>query len=271
MDLTALLEQPTFGVAFLASLGAGVATGAGALPVLALGFRGRPEERPLSDRSEAGLMGLGAGVMLAASFLSLLLPAMDLLGAHGALGASFRAVGGLLVGAVVISLLNRWTPHVHFIKDREAEVPSRLSRTWLFVLAITLHNVPEGLAVGVGVGSGQAHVSLPVILGIALQNMPEGLVVAVSLLREGYTRRASVGVALLSGLVEPLASVLGFAAVSFSATLLPYGLAFAAGAMLYVVSDEIIPESHRGDAAEIATWGTLIGFCLMTVLDKILA
>lgn len=256
------LEEPTLAVAFAASLFAGVATGVGALPALAL--------RQTSERTESSLMGFSAGVMLAASFFSLLAPAMEALEvAHGsALAGGWRAVAALVGGAVVLSALNRWAPHEHFVKGHEgAEVGSSLRKMWLFVVAITLHNVPEGLAVGVGVGSGVAGVGLPVTIGISLQNMPEGLVVALALLREGYTVRRALWVALLTGLVEPISSVAGFAAVSVSADVLPYGLAFSAGAMIYVISDEIIPESHRSEDAEAATWGTIVGFAVMTLLD----
>lgn len=257
------LDQPTWYVALAASLAAGVATGVGALPILFV--------RTLTARTDAALMGFSAGVMLAASFFSLLLPAItELSAAHGDLPGAMRACGGLVVGAVVLSALNRFTPHEHFLKGPKGSDPRSLQRMWLFVVAITLHNVPEGLAVGVGVGSGEAGVGLPVAVGIALQNMPEGLVVAISLLREGYIRRTALLVALATGLVEPVSSVFGFAAVTVAAGLLPYGLAFAAGAMIYVISDEIIPESHRGDASEVATWGTIVGFVVMTVLDTAL-
>lgn len=258
------LAQPTWYVAFATSLAAGVATGVGALPILLV--------RTLTGRSEAALMGFSAGVMLAASFFSLLLPALtELSESHSELAGAFRACGALVAGAAVLGVLNRFTPHEHFLKGPKGSDPRSLQRMWLFVVAITLHNVPEGLAVGVGVGSAQAGVGLPVAVGIALQNMPEGLVVAVSLLREGYSRRMALLVALATGLVEPVSSVLGFGAVSVAAGLLPYGLAFAAGAMIYVISDEIIPESHRGEAAEVATWGTIVGFVVMTVLDTALA
>jgi ZIP family zinc transporter len=244
----------------------GLATALGALPALFV--------RRVSPSVESVLLGFGAGVMLAASFLSLLAPALEAVG-------GLRAVGALLVGAAAVSGLHRLVPHEHFAKGPEPglTVPGAAARTeaeraraeavrrtWLFVAAITLHNVPEGLAVGVGLATGEAAVSLPIAVGIALQNVPEGLVVALSLLAAGSSRAASAGIGVASGLVEPVASGLGLAAVAVVSGVLPYALAAAAGAMIYVVSGEIIPESHRMDRSEPATWGTLIGFAAMTLL-----
>jgi len=256
------VDLPLLLVAFGASLGAGIATGVGALPVLAV--------RRLTDRSAGALMGLSAGVMLAAAFFGLLLPALEAFAPVGAGWGAARAVAGVLAGAGLIEVLHRVMPHEHFDKGREGP-SSHLARVWLFIVAITLHNVPEGLAVGVGVGTGERAVGLPVTLGIALQNMPEGLVVAVSLVRAGQSRLKGLAIATLTGLVEPLVSLFGFAAVQLATALLPYGLAFAAGAMLYVISHEIIPESHEPKRSEAATWGVMVGFCGMMALDLLLA
>jgi zinc transporter, ZIP family len=257
-----LFAEPTVWVALLASGAAGAATGVGALPALFVSGT--------SERTRSAMLGFGAGVMLAASVFSLLLPSLELFRQQA---ASWPAVGtavGLLLGAAVIELLNRYAPHEHFIKGPEGHHTRSLRRVWLFVIAITLHNFPEGLAVGVGVASGDASISLPVTIGIGVQNMPEGLVVALALRHEGYGPLRSIWFALLTGLVEPSGGLVGFGAVALSSGLLPWALAFAAGAMLYVVSDEIIPESHRGAYAGSATWGTVVGFSGMMLLDALL-
>jgi ZIP family zinc transporter len=254
------LSEPTLRNAIVASMVAGAgATTLGALPVLAF--------RHTSERTRAALSGFGAGVMLAASVFSLLVPALEQ--RPGLLGAVVVGVA-LLAGAGFVSILNALIPHEHFLKGREGRDLHRLKRTWLFVLAITLHNFPEGLAVGVGVGSGTDSVRLPITIGIGLQNAPEGFVVAASLAREGYALRTALFVAFLSGLVEPIGAAIGFGALGLAERLLPIALAASAGAMLYVISDEVIPESHSGPHAGAATAGTLIGFVTMMILDTAL-
>jgi ZIP family zinc transporter len=235
----------------VASLVAGLATGAGALPILFT--------RRVSDRLLDVMLGFSAGVMLAATSFSLIIPALDL-------GGPWVAVFGLILGAIVLHLVDRFIPHFHPIIGPEGP-PSHLSRVWLFVIAITIHNFPEGLAVGVSFGSGDVEAGLVVAMAIGLQNMPEGLAVALPLLREQYTRGKSLGYATLTGLVEPVGGLLGVALVSFFQPILPWGLAFAAGAMLFVVSDEIIPESHRKGFAREATFGLIAGFVVMMFLD----
>lgn len=249
--------------AVLTSLVAGtLATGVGALPAAAM--------RDLGDRARAALSGFSAGVMLAATFFSLLGPGLDLAverwSRWGGVGAG---AGGFAVGVGAIALLHRFSPHEHFLKGVEhvGRSSAALARTWLFVIAITLHNLPEGLAVGVGVGSGDVHIAMPIALGIGFQNAPEGLVVAVSLVREGYSRWLAIGVAFLSGAVEPIGAALGAASIAVSAAVLPVALCFSAGAMLFVISDEVLPESHRGEHSGAATWGVMLGFVLMMVLD----
>ncbi len=235
----------------IASLVAGLATGAGAIPVLFT--------RQISDRLLDVMLGFSAGVMLAATSFSLIVPAIDLSG-------PFVAVLGLILGALVLHLVDRFTPHIHLFLGAEGP-PSKLPRVWLFVLAITIHNFPEGLAVGVSFGSGDVAAGLVIAMAIGLQNMPEGLAVALPLLREGYTRGKSLWYAILTGIVEPLGGLLGVALVSISQPILPWGLAFAAGAMLFVVSDEMIPESHRKGFAREATFGLIAGFVAMMLLD----
>jgi ZIP family zinc transporter len=237
----------------IASLVAGLATGFGALPVL---FTKR-----VSDKLLDVMLGFAAGVMLAATSFSLLVPSIDL-------GGPWVAVIGLLLGALLLHLIDRFIPHFSPALGPEGP-PSRLPRIWLFVLAITIHNFPEGLAVGVSFGSGDVAAGLVIATAIGLQNMPEGLAVALPLLREGYTRRKALGYGTLTGLVEPLGGLLGAAIVVISRPLLPWGLAFAAGAMLFVIADEMIPESHRKGYEREATFGLIAGFVIMMLLDVI--
>lgn len=247
--------------AALASLAAGAATGLGALPVIAL--------VGIGGRTQAALLGFGAGVMLAASVFSLVVPALEAAG--GGAWAAAVASAGMLLGAGGLWSSHRWLPHEHFVKGREGADAVRLRRVWLFVLAITLHNFPEGLAVGVGFGARAVADPWTLTLGIGLQNVPEGLVVAAALRGEGYGRGQAALTSLCSGLVEPLGAVLGAAALALATPLLPWGLAAAAGAMLWVVSDEIIPESHRLGTEQEGTAGLLLGFVLMMTLDVGLA
>ncbi|MCX7750241.1 MAG: ZIP family metal transporter [Candidatus Bipolaricaulota bacterium] len=238
----------------LASLAAGLATGVGALPVL---FRLKPSER-VTD----GMLGFAAGVMLGATFFSLLLPAIEA-------GGPWRAVAGFLLGVALLVLADKLTPHLHVLHGREGP-RSRLTKVWLFAFAVTIHNFPEGLAVGVGFGAGDVAGGLVLAAGIGLQNLPEGLAVALPLVGEGYSRAKALLIATATGLAEPLAGAVGAAAVGAAAGILPYALAFAAGAMLYVISDEIIPESHRRGHEFPATGGLVLGFMVMTLLDTLL-
>jgi ZIP family zinc transporter len=246
---------------FLASLLAGLLTAVGALPVLF--------GRSVSQRSNDVLLGFAAGVMLAASFLSLIVPGLDAgrLIYGGTTIAAVIAVGGVLLGAVFIALLNERIPHEHFYQGQQGPVPCALARIWLFVLAITIHNLPEGLAVGVGFGGGDIARGTALAIGIGLQNAPEGLAVALALLTCGYTKGYAFAVAGLTGLVEPAAGLLGAYAVSLSQLVLPWALTFAAGAMIYVISHEIIPETHRHGFEDQATLGLTIGLVIMLFLD----
>ncbi|KAF0675152.1 ZIP family metal transporter [Profundibacterium mesophilum] len=246
---------------FLGSLAAGVMTGVGALPVLF----GRAPGRATRDL----LLGFAAGVMLSASFFSLIIPALDAAeGRHGdgPIPAAIVAAA-ILLGMGAIALMNDALPHEHFRTGREGPASVSLRRVWLFIAAITIHNVPEGLAVGVGFGGGGFAAGFPLALGIGLQNAPEGLAVAVSLLGEGYNRRTSWGIAALTGLVEPIGGLIGAGVMGVAEPILPWGLAFAAGAMIYVISHEIIPETHRNGHQRRATFGLAIGLVLMLFLD----
>lgn len=246
---------------FVGSLAAGMMTTVGALPVL---FGRVP-----SERMRDGLLGFAAGVMLAASFFSLIIPSLDISTeryGEGAIPAAI-AVAGILLGVIAVALLNRYMPHEHFVQGREGPNVASLRRIWLFVIAITIHNFPEGLAVGVGFGGGDFDQGLPLAIGIGLQNAPEGLAVAVALMGENYSRRRAFTIAALTGMVEPLGGLLGAGAVALAEPLLPWGLVFAAGAMLYVISHEIIPETHRRGFQNEATTGLTIGLVVMLFLD----
>jgi zinc transporter, ZIP family len=169
---------------------------------------------------------------------------------------------------VFLWLSNRYFPHEHFFKGREGrQRTAKLRQVWLFVMAIAIHNFPEGLAVGVGFGGDDIGNAISLAAGIGLQNMPEGLVVALSLRAEKYSRRDAFLISLLTGLVEPIGGVLGAMAVSIFRPILPIAMGFAAGAMLFVISDEIIPESHRLGYEKAATAGVMVGFMLMMILD----
>jgi ZIP family zinc transporter len=237
----------------LATVATGLASGVGAIPVLV--FRGVP------DKVLDALLGFAAGVMLAATAFSLLIPAIDL-------GGVWIASLGIVLGALLLSYADKAIPHLHFIAGPEGP-SSTLRRIWLLILAITIHNFPEGMAVGVGFGSGSLSTAITLAIAIGLQNMPEGLAVALPLIREGYSPKRSIFYATLSGLAEPLAGFLGAAAVTLVKPLVPVAMGFAAGAMLYVISEEIIPETHRKGYARIGTTGLLTGFIVMMVLDNL--
>jgi len=246
------LEIIWFGL--VASLLAGLATGVGALPVLLM--------RRVSDRLLNSMLGFSAGIMLAATFFSLLDPAIEL-------GGVWIVVFGIMLGAVALHLADRFIPHFHPVSGTEGP-SSRLSRVWLFALAVTIHNFPEGLAVGVSFGGGDVTTGLVVAMAIGLQNMPEGLAVALPLLGEGYSKRRSLWYATLTGLAEPVGGFLGVTLVYIFHSILSWALAFAAGAMLFVISDEVIPETHRKGFERGATFSLIVGFIVMMLLDCIL-
>ena len=253
---------PTVPAGFLASLLAGLATVLGALPILFI--------RRISGALEDGMLGFGAGVMLAAASFSLVMPGVEAAEAQGA-GSLFAALivaAGIGLGGLFLLGCERFVPHEHFVTGPVSGADSvKIKRVWLFLFAVTIHNFPEGLAVGVGFGSGDPAVAMALAFGIGLQNMPEGLVVALAVLSLGYSRARALGVALASGLVEPVGGLIGVGLVTLAQPLLPWALAFAGGAMIFVVSHEIIPESHRKGHERHATAGVMIGFMLMMVLD----
>ncbi|WP_207678323.1 ZIP family metal transporter [Desulfonema magnum] len=248
-------------IGLIASTLAGIATGVGALP--ALFFKNVP------DKILNTMLGGAAGVMLAATSFSLIVPGIE----HGDLiwpgNGVYIVVFGMLLGAVCLDRIDNWLPHEHFLMGHEGPASS-LKKIWLFVIAITIHNFPEGLAVGVGFGSGDINAGTSLAVGIGLQNMPEGLAVALPLIGLGYSRWQAIGIATLTGLVEPVGGLLGVTAVTLFHPVLPLGLAFAAGAMLFVISDEIIPETHSKGKSRLATFGVMIGFVIMMAMDNLL-
>lgn len=260
-----LQAHPRVAQAWQGGLVAALATALGTLPVV---FSQR-----LSERVQDTLFGFGAGVMLAACSFSLIIPGLAAAkdNGAGAWGAGGIIGGSILLGGLALLVMERLLPHEHFIKGVEGgPSPRTLRRTWLFVFAIALHNLPEGLAIGVAYGGTSPVQAGTLTAGIAIQDVPEGLVVAVALFAAGYPRWLAVLLGMASGLVEPLGAVLGASVIGLSAQLLPWGLGFAAGAMLFVVSHEIIPESHRKGHEAWATGGLMVGFVLMMLLDTAL-
>jgi len=233
----------------------------------------------VNQRLLDGLLGFAAGVMIAASFWSLLLPAIEQARAS-ALPPWWPALVGFLLGGLCLWGIDRVLPHLHlgFALEQAEGIKTHWQRSLLLVLAITLHNLPEGLAVGVAFGAlqdgapvGALASAIALAVGIGIQNFPEGLAVAAPLRREGLSPWKSFWYGQLSGMVEPVAGVVGAGAVLLMKPLLPYALAFAAGAMIYVVVEELIPESQLGQNTHSATWGTMLGFAVMMVLDVALS
>ena len=260
-----MLQDPRMQGALMGGSMAALATALGTLPVLL--------SQKFSQRSYDTMLGFGAGVMLAASSFSLIIPALSAAKAQGAGGwGAGGLVGlGIAMGALLLLVIDRVVPHEHFVKGLEGPEAKAMKRVWLFVLAIAVHNLPEGLAIGVAYAGTDPLAALALATGISIQDVPEGMVVALALRGVGYGRLTSAGLGVLSGLVEPLAAVFGAGVIGISASLLPWGLAAAAGAMLYVISHEIIPESHRAGHARWATCGLMLGFIVMMLLDTALA
>lgn len=238
----------------------GLMTALGAVPV----FFTKNVSQKLLDV----MLGFAAGIMLSATCFSLVMPSIE----YG--GGDFKAVMitsvGIILGAFIIDMIDKFSPHEHLIDKRREGVSSSLSQIWLFIIAITIHNFPEGMATGVGFGTENIGDGLALALGIGIQNMPEGLAVALSLMREKYSVKYAFTVAALTGLVEPVGAVLGFGLVNIFKPVLPVVLASAAGAMLFVICDEIIPETHSKGYEREATYGIIFGFVIMMVLDILL-
>jgi ZIP family zinc transporter len=250
--------------ALLGGLAAFAATAIGALPALLL--------RGVSDRLESLMLGFAAGVMLAASAFSLIVPSIDA-GAQifgGRMPAALLAAAAIGAGALVMVGIDGTLPHEHRHLGQHG-MRTQWARVWLLVLAIMIHNFPEGMAIGVAFSGDEPAAGIPIATAIAIQDLPEGLVVALALRTIGYTPPAAVLIAAATGLAEPLGAVAASAVTGLSPALYPFGLALAAGAMLFVVSHEIIPETHRKGHQLPATLGVMGGFAVMMVLDNAFA
>lgn len=222
---------------------------------------------------QKALLGFASGVMIAASVWSLLIPAIDMTEAAGGIGWLPAAVG-FLGGVGFLLLLDSVTPHLHIHSDEPEGRPSKFGKSSMLVFAVTLHNIPEGMAVGVviaGMLSGEtaitASAALALSIGIAIQNFPEGAIISMPLLGTGISKKKAFGYGLCSGLVEPVAGLITILLTAWITPILPYILAFAAGAMIYVVVEELIPETHEGEHSNIGAIGVAIGFALMMMLD----
>ncbi len=244
----------------LTALGVGGATVIGAL----IGFIFKKISHKFSDI----VLSFAAGVMLAAAVLGLIIPSLEYGGKYGIA----VTVVGIFAGALCLNLIDKLVPHLHkFVgADQEAHNSSGLSKVLLFVMAIAIHNLPEGIAAGVGFGSGDTAQALIIAGGIALQNIPEGMVIIAPMLAAGISPKKTFICAMLTGLVEVVGTFIGYFAVSLSAAVLPFALSFAGGTMLYVISDEMIPETHAHGSERGATYALLVGFCLMLVTDVLL-
>ena len=247
---------------FLTALGVGGATVFGT----ALGFLFKNISHKFSDI----ILSFAAGVMLAAAVLGLILPSLEYGGKFGLL----YTVAGVFAGAVCVNLFDRLVPHLHRLsgvdQERHPNETQKLNKVLLFVTAIAIHNLPEGIAAGVSFGSGNNAEALTVAGGIALQNIPEGMVIIAPMLAAGIKPGRTFLVAAATGVVEVLGTLLGYFTVTVSTAILPFALAFAGGTMLYVISDEMIPETHAHGSERGATYSLLVGFCLMLVFDVLL-
>ena len=245
----------------LTALGVGGSTVLGAL----IGFSSRKLSHKFSDI----ILSFAAGVMLAAAILGLILPSLEYGGDWGLL----TTVAGIFVGAICLNMVDKLVPHLHRlagVEDESHPNNAKLSKVLLFVTAIAIHNLPEGIAAGVGFGSGNTADALLIAGGIALQNIPEGMVIIAPMLAAGVSNKRTFFIAMLTGLVEVAGTLLGYFAVSVASVVLPFALAFAGGTMLYVISDEMIPETHAHGEQRGATYALLVGFCLMLVFDVLL-
>jgi len=244
----------------LTALGVGGATVFGSL----IGFVFKKASHKFSDI----VLSFAAGVMLAAAVLGLILPSLDYGGQFGLL----ITIVGIFAGAVCLNLIDKLVPHLHKLvgPEDEAHHNANLSKVLLFVAAIAIHNLPEGIAAGVGFGSENTSQALIIAGGIALQNIPEGMVIIGPMLAAGVSPRKTFVCAMLTGVVEVMGTLIGYFAVSLASAILPFALAFAGGTMLYVISDEMIPETHAHGSQRGATYALLVGFCVMLVTDILL-
>lgn len=245
----------------LTALGIGGATVIGAILGMMI--------KKVPHRWNDAILGFAAGVMLAAAVMGLVLPAIEITGKSGL----WQVVAGILGGAVFLNFMDKVTPHLHHISgidEEEHKHNASLNKVLLFVFAIALHNFPEGLAAGVGLGSGDVSGALTVACGIALQNIPEGMVIISPMLLAGMSKGRTFVIAMFTGLVEVVGTFIGYFAASISAVILPFALAFAGGTMIYVVSDEMIPETHSHGYEQLATYSLIVGFIVMVVMDTLI-
>ena len=244
----------------LTAVGVGGATMVGAL----IGFLFQGLSHKFSDI----ILSFAAGVMLSAAVLGLILPSLE----YGGSFAIVITVVGIFAGAFCLNIIDKAVPHLHKIigPDIESHNNADLNKVLLFVTAIAIHNLPEGIAAGVGFGSGNTSQALMIAGGIALQNIPEGMVIIAPMLASGVSAKKTFICAMITGLVEVVGTLIGFFAVSVASFILPFALAFAGGTMLYVISDEMIPETHAHGCERGATYALLAGFCLMLVSDVFL-
>ena len=249
-------------IVLLTALGVGGASVIGAL----LGFAFKKVSHRFSDI----VLAFAAGVMLCAAVVGLILPSME----YGGRFSLLVTVLGVFAGALCVNLMDRLVPHLHRLSgvDQESHPgkTEQLNKVLLFVMAIAIHNLPEGIAAGVGFGTGNNAEALTIAGGIALQNIPEGMVIIAPMLAAGMSHRRTFLIALVTGVVEVLGTLMGYFAVTVSSTILPFALAFAGGTMLYVISDEMIPETHAHGSERGATYSLLAGFCLMLAMDYFL-
>ena len=245
----------------LAALGVGGATIFGSV----IGFLFKKLSHKFSDI----VLSFAAGVMLAAAVLGLILPSLEYGGRHGL----WVTIVGVFAGATCLMLVDKVVPHLHKLAGIDSEMHpnnEKLSKVLLFVTAIAIHNLPEGIAAGVGFGSGDTAGALVIAGGIALQNIPEGMVIIGPMLAAGVPPRRTFLCAMMTGFVEVLGTLLGYFTVSIALAVLPFALAFAGGTMLYVISDEMIPETHAHGSQRGATYALLVGFCVMLATDVLL-
>ena len=247
-------------IVILTALGVGGATVIGAL--LGFLFRG------LSDRFGNMIISFAAGIMLSAAVTGLILPAIE----YGGYFGVPIAILGILFGAVCISLSDKLVPHIgRLVSDGKVRSGTgKLHSVLLFVIAIAIHNLPEGIAAGVGFGSGDAGGAILIASGIALHNIPEGMVIIAPMLAAGISRKKTFVLALITGISEVVGTFVGYFAVSVASAILPFALAFAGGTMLYVISEEMIPETHSGESGFGVTYAFLSGFCTMLLLDVLI-
>lgn len=244
----------------ITALGVGMATVIGAI----IGFVFKKVSHKFSDV----VMSFAAGIMLAAAVIGLILPSVELGGKWGLL----YAIIGIFAGAICLNLMDKLIPHLHRLAgvDSENHNNANINKVLLFVLAIAIHNLPEGIAAGVGFGTGDSGKALLIASGIALQNIPEGMVIIAPMLAAGISPRKTMVCAIATGVVEVIGTLIGYLAVNIATVILPIALSFAGGTMLYVVSDEMLNETHAHGHERAATYSMIIGFCVMLVLDVLL-